>query len=70
MKQSDDHPKPLARTWSVQIVFLFRNFNFFIGLINGTTGYVEDIIWAPGAWTSDIPQAVLVSCKDYMGPTR
>jgi hypothetical protein len=30
---------------------------------------VEDILWECGAESSDLPFAVLVSCKDYKGPT-
>lgn len=40
-----------------------------LGLVNGTTGVIEDIIWAPGSSRSDLPIAVLVSCKSYRGPT-
>ncbi|CAK5282700.1 unnamed protein product [Mycena citricolor] len=39
------------------------------GLVNATVGTVEDVIWAQGASTSDLPEVVLVSCKDYTGPT-
>ena len=33
------------------------------------TGTVEDIAWAPGSSRSDLPIAVLISCKGYQGPT-
>ncbi|KAJ7729670.1 hypothetical protein DFH07DRAFT_969419 [Mycena maculata] len=39
------------------------------GLVNATIGTVEDVVWAPGAIPSDLPLAVLVSCKTYTGPT-
>ena len=39
------------------------------GLVNGTTGTVEDVIWQHGAERSDHPLAVLVSCPTYSGPT-
>ena len=39
------------------------------GLVNATIGTVEDFIWGPGAESSDLPIAVLVSCKEYKGPT-
>ncbi|KAH6914546.1 hypothetical protein BKA70DRAFT_550097 [Coprinopsis sp. MPI-PUGE-AT-0042] len=40
------------------------------GLVNATTGIVEDVIWSPGAESrSEHPLAVLVSIKDYAGPT-
>jgi hypothetical protein len=41
----------------------------FTGIVNTTVGTVEDIIWECGAESSDLPLAVLVSCKDYKGPT-
>jgi hypothetical protein len=41
----------------------------FTGIVNATVGTVEDIIWECGAESSDLPLAVLVSCKDYKGPT-
>ncbi|KAJ3525773.1 hypothetical protein NMY22_g10434 [Coprinellus aureogranulatus] len=50
-------------------VMISRNLWLKQGLVNGTTGEVEDIIWAPGSSRSDLPTAVLVSCKDYHGPT-
>jgi len=37
--------------------------------VNATVGTVEDILWECGAESSDLPFAVLVSCKDYKGPT-
>ena len=40
-----------------------------LGLVNATTGIVEDVIWPIGASRSDLPVAVLVSCKSYKGPT-
>src|SRR6266852_1738490 len=39
------------------------------GLVNATIGIVEDILWEPGAEGSDLPLAVLLSCKEYSGPT-
>ncbi len=39
------------------------------GPVNATTGIVDDVIWAEGSSRSDLPIAVLVSCKDYKGPT-
>lgn len=39
------------------------------GLVNATTGILEDIVWAPGASRSDLPLAALVSCPGYTGPT-
>jgi ATP-dependent exoDNAse (exonuclease V) alpha subunit len=39
------------------------------GLVNATVGNVEDIIWDVGTHSSDLPLAVLVSYKDYKGPT-
>jgi hypothetical protein len=40
-----------------------------LGLVSATIGAVEDIIWECGAESSDLPSAVLVSCKDYKDPT-
>ena len=37
--------------------------------MNATTGVVEDIIWPAGSSRSELPIAVLVSCKTYTGPT-
>jgi len=37
--------------------------------VNATTGIVEDIIWPVGSSRSELPLAVLVSCKTYKGPT-
>jgi hypothetical protein len=37
--------------------------------VNATTGIVEDIIWPAGSSRSELPIAVLVSCKTYKGPT-
>ena len=37
--------------------------------MNATTGIVEDIIWPVGSSRSELPLAVLVSCKTYKGPT-
>jgi ATP-dependent exoDNAse (exonuclease V) alpha subunit len=37
--------------------------------VNATTGVVEDIIWAPESSRSDLPIAVMVSCKTFKGPT-
>ena len=37
--------------------------------MNATTGIVEDIIWPAGSSRSELPIAVLVSCKTYKGPT-
>jgi len=37
--------------------------------VNATTGVVEDIIWPAGSSRSELPIAVLVSCKTYTGPT-
>ena len=37
--------------------------------MNGTTGVVEDVVWAPGCTRSDLPLAVLVACPTYTGPT-
>lgn len=39
------------------------------GLVNATTGIVEDVIWKLDGCCSDLPLAVLVSCKTYTGPT-
>lgn len=39
------------------------------GLVNGSLGQVEDVLWEPGAERSDLPIAVLVSCGSYTGPT-
>lgn len=39
------------------------------GLVNGTTGFVEDVLWAHGTARSDLPLAVLISCPTYTGPT-
>ncbi|KAF5336454.1 hypothetical protein D9611_006665 [Ephemerocybe angulata] len=50
-------------------VMITRNLWLKQGLVNGTVGTVEDIVWAPGASRSDIPLAVLVSCREYKGPT-
>jgi hypothetical protein len=47
---------------------LARNY-IFTGLVNATIGTVEDVVWQYGADSSDLPIAVLVSCKDYNGPT-
>lgn len=44
-------------------------FNGILGLVNATTGIVEDIIWPVGASRSELPLAVLVSCPTYKGPT-
>jgi hypothetical protein len=41
----------------------------FTGIVNAAVGTVEDIIWECGAESSDLPLTVLVSCKDYKGPT-
>ncbi|KAK7677929.1 hypothetical protein QCA50_019119 [Cerrena zonata] len=40
-----------------------------LGLVNGVTGTIEDVIWQEGSERSDLPIAVLVSCKTYSGPT-
>jgi len=40
-----------------------------IGLVNATTGIIEDVIWAAGSSRSELPLAVLVSCKTYNRPT-
>ena len=40
-----------------------------LGLVNATTGVLEDIIWAPDFTRSELPIAVLVSCPTYTGPT-
>jgi len=37
--------------------------------VNATVGVIEDIVWECGAERSHLPLAVLVSCKDYKGPT-
>jgi hypothetical protein len=37
--------------------------------VNATIGTVEDVLWDVGADRSDLPFAVLVSCKYYKGPT-
>ncbi|CAK5270705.1 unnamed protein product [Mycena citricolor] len=50
-------------------VMITRNLWQEQGLVNATVGTVEDIIWPPGATTSDLLEVVLVSCKDYTGPT-
>ena len=39
------------------------------GLVNATTGIIEDVIWADGSSRSELPIAVLVSCKEYKGLT-
>lgn len=39
------------------------------GLVNVTTGLVEDVIWPIGASQSELPLAVLVSYKTYKGLT-
>ena len=39
------------------------------GLINATIGIVKDIVWEPGAESSHLPLAVLLSCKEYSGAT-
>jgi hypothetical protein len=36
----------------------------YTGLVNATVGTVEDIIWQPGAESSNLPIAVLVSWRD------
>lgn len=50
-------------------VMITRNIWQTGGLVNGTTGVIEDIIWPAGSPQSDLPLAVLVSCKTYGGPT-
>ncbi|OBZ66500.1 hypothetical protein A0H81_13517 [Grifola frondosa] len=50
-------------------VMITRNIWQKHGLVNGATGIIEDIIWAEGSERSDLPIAVLVSCKTYSGPT-
>jgi hypothetical protein len=43
-------------------VMISRNIWQEQGLVNATTGVVEDIVWEGGAERSDLPLAVLVSC--------
>lgn len=50
-------------------IMLSRNLWQTQGLVNGTLGMVEDVIWPPGASRSELPLAVLISCETYMGPT-
>ena len=40
-----------------------------LGLVNATTGILEDIIWAPDFTRSELPIVALVSCPTYTGPT-
>jgi len=40
-----------------------------IGLVNATTGIIEDVVWPAGSSRSELPLAVLVSCTTYHGPT-
>ncbi|KAF5331234.1 hypothetical protein D9611_013064 [Ephemerocybe angulata] len=54
---------------TVTAQILLPNVLIVSGLVNGTLGVVEDIIWAPGSERSDLPIAVLISCKTYKGPT-
>lgn len=50
-------------------VMISRNLWQQQGLVNATTGYVEDIVWTPGSSRSDLPLAAMVSCPTYTGPT-
>ncbi|KAJ3501747.1 hypothetical protein NLJ89_g9201 [Agrocybe chaxingu] len=51
-------------------VMITRNIWQDQGIVNATTGVVEDVrIWAEGSSRSELPIAVLVSCKTYRSPT-
>lgn len=40
-----------------------------IGLLTPQLGFVGDVVWPIGSSRSESPLALLVSCKNYTGPT-
>ena len=49
---------------------LLQNIWVDIGLVNGATGTIKDVVWKEGAdIKKDLPQALLVAVNRYNGPT-